>query len=78
MTWRKQAEERVRQTDRAAVCAIISDMLDNPDEHGIYPTSVCYSKLVEYCDKIREEEASAMFETMSSDYLTEMTRNVRD
>ena len=24
---------------------IISEMLDNPDEHGIYPTSVCFDKL---------------------------------
>ena len=27
---------------------IVSEMLDNPDEHGIYPTSECYQKLYEF------------------------------
>jgi len=27
---------------------IVSDMLDHPDENGIYPTSECYQKLYEF------------------------------
>lgn len=30
------------QTERTR---IISEMLDNPDEHGIYPTSKCHEEL---------------------------------
>ncbi len=31
---------------------IVSDMLDNPDEHEIYPTSKCYQKLYEFvCER---------------------------
>jgi hypothetical protein len=30
---------------RGEVCKIISEMLDNPDEYGIYPTTRCYDKL---------------------------------
>ena len=32
---------------------IISEMLDNPDEMGIYPTSECYNSLDELYDKIQ-------------------------
>ncbi len=31
--------------NRQIVCDIISEMLDNPDEHGIYPTTEAYNKL---------------------------------
>ena len=31
--------------DRKVICEIISEMLDNPDEYGIYPTSNAYDKL---------------------------------
>lgn len=31
--------------DRAEICRIVSDMLDHPDEHGIYPTSIAYAEL---------------------------------
>jgi hypothetical protein len=31
--------------DRAAICEIISEMLDNPDDCGIYETTVAYNKL---------------------------------
>ena len=27
---------------------IVSEMLDHPDENGIYPTSKCYQKLYEF------------------------------
>ncbi len=30
---------------RKEVCEIVSEMLDNPDEHGIYPTTRCYERL---------------------------------
>ena len=31
--------------DRAAICDIISEMLDEPDGHGIYRTTRAYNKL---------------------------------
>jgi hypothetical protein len=41
------------QTERTK---IISKMLDNPDEMGIYPTSVCYKELDElFLSFIRHE-----------------------
>ena len=30
---------------RTEICKIISDMLDNPDEYGIYPTSTAFTRL---------------------------------
>lgn len=30
---------------RGRICEIVSEMLDNPDEHGIYSTGKCYDKL---------------------------------
>jgi len=41
--------------DRTAICKIISDMLDNPDESGIYPTSTCYTRLEHYIEGVRME-----------------------
>lgn len=31
--------------DRKEICKIISDMLDNPDDNGIYPTSTAFARL---------------------------------
>ena len=31
---------------------IISDMLDNPDELGIYPTTICFAELDDLFDDI--------------------------
>lgn len=41
--------------DRTVVCNIISDMLDNPNEHGIYPTSTAYARLEHYIEGVRAE-----------------------
>lgn len=41
--------------DRTKICGIISDMLDNPDKHGIYPTSTCYTRLEHYIEAVRAE-----------------------
>lgn len=41
--------------DRTEICSIISDMLDNPDEHGIYPTSTAYNRLEHYIERVRIE-----------------------
>ena len=35
---------------RQEVHAAISDMLDNPNKVGIYPTTKCYDRIVAYCD----------------------------
>ena len=39
--------------DRTAICKIISEMLDHPDEHGIYPTSTAYTRLEHYMESER-------------------------
>ena len=39
--------------DRTAICRIVSKMLDNPDEHGIYPTSTAYTELELYIEGVR-------------------------
>lgn len=36
--------------DRAMICEIISEMLDNPGECEIYPTSTAYAKLEHYIE----------------------------
>ena len=41
--------------DRTAICGIISKMLDNPDQHGIYPTSTAYTELEHYIEGVRHE-----------------------
>jgi len=41
------------EKDRKVICDIISDMLDNPDEHGIYPTTIAYNRLEAYISGIR-------------------------
>ena len=41
--------------DRIAVYKIISKMLDNPDDSGIYPTSTAYTELEHYIESIRME-----------------------
>lgn len=30
---------------RSEICKIVSEMLDNPDKDGIYPTTRCYEQL---------------------------------
>ncbi len=41
--------------DRTEICKIISEMLDNPDEHGIYQTSTAYTKLEHYIQQERTQ-----------------------
>ena len=43
------------EKDRAAICKIISRMLDNPDKSGIYPTSTAYTDLEHYIEQQRME-----------------------
>ena len=37
---------------------IVSDMLDNPDKNGIYPTSECYRKLYDFVVAQKEKAIS--------------------
>jgi hypothetical protein len=39
--------------DRTEICEIISNMLDSPDEHEIYPTSTAYTRLELYVEQER-------------------------
>lgn len=41
------------QCDRNEIVTILSDMLDNPDESGIYPTSTAYIRLEHYIEQVR-------------------------
>ena len=41
--------------NRAVICEIISEMLDNPDENGIYPTTIAYNKLEDLVKEARLE-----------------------
>jgi hypothetical protein len=36
--------------DRTKICEIISEMLDNPNKHDIYPTSTAFTKLEHYIE----------------------------
>jgi len=45
--------------DRIAICDIISWMLDNPDEHSIYPTSTAFTRLEYYIAKVRADAIEA-------------------
>lgn len=37
---------------RLDICRIISRMLDNPDQHGIYPTGQCFDDLENYINEL--------------------------
>ena len=39
--------------DRIAICKIISEMLDDPDEIGIYQTGRCFDRLEKYIEAER-------------------------
>jgi hypothetical protein len=45
---------------RSKICKLMSEMLDNPDEHGIYPTSKFMWKMETYIlgiiEKTKKEE----------------------
>jgi len=47
--------------DRTVICEIISEMLDNPDDLGIYPTTEAYSKLEAYVGRVRAEALGWMY-----------------
>lgn len=51
MKTREEILERFK-TERTV---IISEMLDNPDEVGIYPTTICFNKLDELANSILDE-----------------------
>ncbi len=43
-------------TDRIVVCDIIGEMLDNPDEYGIYDTTRAFDKLCKYIADQRQSQ----------------------
>lgn len=52
--------------NRKAIEIIISEMLDNPDESGIYPTTKCFDAL----EKILNEKDAAKQEAIAKPKLT--------
>ena len=47
--------------DREAICTIISEMLDAPDDSGVYPTTVAYSRLEAYIREVRERTGQRQY-----------------
>jgi len=43
------------EKDRTEICKIVSEMLDNPGECEIYPTTKAYDALEEYVEGVRIE-----------------------
>lgn len=48
------------KADRAKICKIVSEMLDDPDEAGIYPTGTCFTKLEHYLEEVRMQSIGWM------------------
>ena len=48
--------------DRTKICDVFSEMFDNEDDCGIFPTRVAYDKLEAYCEEIRKEVLDWMYE----------------
>ncbi len=47
--------------DRKEIVKIISNMLDNPDSYGIYPTATAYGKLEMYVTQERMQALGWMY-----------------
>jgi hypothetical protein len=47
--------------DRMAIIQVISEMLDNPDEYGIYTTTKAYDTLENLFDELRIEAIGWMY-----------------
>ncbi len=43
------------EKDRATICNIISEMLNNANKYGIYPTTNAYEALEKYIEGVRVE-----------------------
>lgn len=43
------------QKDRAEICKIMGDMLEKPDDCGVYPTTLAYDRLEQLVDAARTE-----------------------
>ncbi len=57
---------------------IVSDMLDNPDEVGIYPTSDCYYKLYLFVKSQRLEAQRQEREKVLAEIYTEIRKFRKD
>lgn len=42
------------QEIRGKICELMSEMLDNPDEYGIYPTSKFMWEMENYCLELKK------------------------
>jgi len=58
--------------DKTKICNIISEMLDNPDENEIYPTTKAYNDLERYVEKVRVETIG----WTHADACTHMDKNI--
>ena len=53
--------------DRSNVHKIIEQMLENPDKHGIYPTTMAYNKLEKLLREVRTEAVDWAWEEACTD-----------
>jgi len=49
-----EAFNKFKQKEEYEGWKIVSDMLDNPDKNGIYPTTKCYKELYQFVLKQKE------------------------
>jgi hypothetical protein len=64
MLTKKIEEEKKEVKEEWGGWKIISDMLDNPDKNGIYPTSEAYKKLYEFVVEQKIKEIMKFMEKM--------------
>lgn len=66
----QQGGEELSKTEEWGAWRIVSDMLDNPDELGIYPTAECYRRLYDFVVEqkalAKREVAEEMIEEIES------------
>lgn len=56
--------EKKAESEEWGAWKYVSDMLDNPDEHGIYPTSKCYEQIHDFVVKQKAKAALAVVDEL--------------
>ncbi len=67
----KEFDKKVNSEEWGA-WKFVSDMLDNPDEYGIYPTSKCYEKIYDFV----VEQKTLAYELGKKEMLEKLTPRI--
>jgi hypothetical protein len=59
MTTPEKSVKEKSQSEEWGAWKFVSDMLDNPDEYGIYPTSKCYEQIHDFVVEQKEKALKA-------------------